>query len=135
MKTLTLLSLTVLIALAGCQEENKVWGKGELNDNWVSHFGKGNLARLNFVQTEKINEFGQLLAEANVRLEKLETAESRLAKHIEDMLGEARFIGGEPNVITWQDEGLFGGQLLGYCDDGSIVWKDKNATEGLPAAP
>ena len=75
MKTLTLL-LTLLIALAGCQEENKVWGTGTLAPEWTELFGDDNTARLDWVQTQRINQSGQQIAEINVRLEKLEDASS-----------------------------------------------------------
>ncbi len=117
--------VAMILTLCGCQEQHEVWGTGQIPgddpvvvevktewEQWVAFFGDGNMSRLNFVQTQRINGIGQLLAEANVRMEKLEAAKPT-----------------KPNVVLWQDEGLIGGRLVGYCDDGSVVWKDKDATK------
>lgn len=42
--------LGCLILLTGCQEEQKVYGQGELTSEWISYFGTDNDARVNFLQ-------------------------------------------------------------------------------------
>ncbi len=111
--------LIMIVLVAGCQEEQKkVWGKGELDANWREMFGKGNGARLDFVQTQRINTHSQALqalpellkriqaleaenpAELARRVRELEDTDTygQLAKHIEDALGEARFINAESDA-------------------------------------
>lgn len=66
--------LAFSLVATGCQEpqQSKVWGEGELSANWQSFFGNGNLARLNFVQTQALNKQGQAMAELVERVRKLE---------------------------------------------------------------
>lgn len=48
--------------LTGCQPEQQstqVWGRGELPAEYLGFFGNDNMARLNFVQTQRINQFNQ----------------------------------------------------------------------------
>lgn len=56
------LILYVLAMLSGCQPEQQ-WGKGELPSDYAGFFGIDNMARLNFVQTERINLLGRQLTE------------------------------------------------------------------------
>ena len=71
-----LLFLVVLmIILSGCQVEvipDKVWGQGDLPEDWQEFFGNENMARLNFVQTQSINNQGKAIAELAERVRKLE---------------------------------------------------------------
>ena len=46
--------------LTGCQPEQQ-WGTGEPPAEYTGFFGNDNMARLNFVQTNKINAIGQQL--------------------------------------------------------------------------
>ena len=57
--------LTFLFGLFGCQEAQKspVWGQGNPDSNYIENFGNGNLARLCFVQTQRINNQAKLIAE------------------------------------------------------------------------
>ena len=64
-----MLMVTVLIAMAfvvgGCQEaekpQPKVWGQGDLPTAFEDFFGNSNLSRLNYKQTEAINEISKRL--------------------------------------------------------------------------
>ena len=118
--------LIMLVLALGCQGERKVWGKGELDANWVEMFGEGNGARLDFVQTDRINEHRKRISEHRAaiqelekrvqslevenpaelaeRVRKLENKGNMLSRHIEDALGEARFIGKETSVVTGAPE-------------------------------
>lgn len=61
--------VVISILLAGCQEEqkSKVWGKGELPAPWRELFGKDNISRLNFAQTEASNRHQALIFGVNVK--------------------------------------------------------------------
>ena len=71
-----LLFLVVLmIILTGCQSVEvipDVWGQGEPPGDWQEFFGNENMARLNWVQTQSINNQGQAIAELAERVRKLE---------------------------------------------------------------
>ena len=55
-----ILVVVILAAIAlwvcGCQEEQKVWGQGELPADYQKMFGDDNGARLNFIQEQEINK-------------------------------------------------------------------------------
>ncbi|KKN73181.1 hypothetical protein LCGC14_0403540 [marine sediment metagenome] len=55
-----LVSIAILFC-GGCQEEQKVWGRGELPADWRGFFGTSNGARLDLVQTREINQTGQVV--------------------------------------------------------------------------
>lgn len=65
--------ITVLILLlCGCDKKpSKVWGEGELPVDWMFYFGDDNTARLDYVQTQRINKQGQALAELREMVRKL----------------------------------------------------------------
>ena len=72
---LTLALLVVLLALlTGCEESNQrtLWGQGELPTDWQETFGADNGARLDFVQTQKINTQAQAVQELLKRVQALE---------------------------------------------------------------
>ncbi len=72
---LTLALLIVLLALlTGCEESNQrtLWGQGELPTDWQETFGADNGARLDFVQTQKINTQVQAMQELLKRVQALE---------------------------------------------------------------
>ena len=50
-----LLLILFVAMLSGCQEAQK-WGQGDPPAEWQTMFGNGNLSRLNFVQTDRINK-------------------------------------------------------------------------------
>ncbi len=58
MKKERILVMALLIAIAfmvcGCQEEQKVWGRGNPPAEWQEYFGNDNTARLDFIQTEAV---------------------------------------------------------------------------------
>ncbi|KKN74411.1 hypothetical protein LCGC14_0390310 [marine sediment metagenome] len=65
------------VLLFGCQTQQtpqvrKVWGQGDLPADWQGFFGEGNVARLDFIQTQTINRQGQAIAVLAERLRKLE---------------------------------------------------------------
>lgn len=65
----------LLLVLGGCNEaqiSRKVWGQGDLPSDWQDFFGEGNIARLDFVQTQAINKQGQAIAVLAERVRKLE---------------------------------------------------------------
>ena len=67
----------LILSIAGCQPQaevipDKVWGQGDLPDDWQEFFGNENMARLNFVQTQSINNQGKAIAELAERVRKLE---------------------------------------------------------------
>ena len=55
--------ITVSVLCGGCQRERKVWGQGEPPAEYTDFFGNDNMARLNFVQTERFNALNQNLVE------------------------------------------------------------------------
>ena len=70
----------ILFALAysvcGCNEKQRPkWGNGEVTEDFQTFFGNDNMARLNSVQTAKINAQGQLITELAERVRKLEDGE------------------------------------------------------------
>lgn len=75
-----LMILLLLSMLTGCQPEQR-WGTGEPPTEYQAFFGNGNMARLNFVQTNRINSFGQQLAELNERLRVLEAIDPNDASY------------------------------------------------------
>ena len=63
----------VIILMSGCQnQQQKVWGIGELPAEWQEFFGNDNTARLDLAQTEAINNQGKLVTELVERVSKLE---------------------------------------------------------------
>ncbi len=71
------ITMVAILLLAGCQDEQKtpptkVYGKGDPSAEWRSYFGNGNMARLNFVQTQTVNGLGQAVAVLAERVRKLE---------------------------------------------------------------
>jgi len=62
--------LILLVALVGCQEQQKV--EGELPAEWQELFGDGLMARLNYVQTQTINQHKQVIDELAKRVRSLE---------------------------------------------------------------
>ena len=57
MRTVLLTSLLmVVVILCGCQEEQATWGQGDPPADWQRMFGNDNIARLDFVQTNTINQ-------------------------------------------------------------------------------
>lgn len=66
--------LIVAYAVCGCQQhQTKVWGKGDTTAEWKEYFGNDNTARLDYVQTNSINNLGQAVAELQVKIEELES--------------------------------------------------------------
>lgn len=53
---IVLAMIVLTIALTGCQEEKKVWGNGNPPLEYQEMFGNSNTARLDFVQTEQLNQ-------------------------------------------------------------------------------
>lgn len=64
--------LIMFVLAVGCQEEQKVWGQGELQADWTEFFGTGNGSRLDFVQTQRINAHNATLQELIKRVQILE---------------------------------------------------------------
>lgn len=65
----------LLLAIGGCNEaqvSRKVWGQGELTAEWKSFFGDSNTARLDFIQTQRINRQNHIIIELMARVRKLE---------------------------------------------------------------
>ena len=62
---LIVLALLVTMILCGCQEsqQQKVWGKGDPDQAWQDYFGNDNMARLNFMQTARINAIAEIVTE------------------------------------------------------------------------
>lgn len=79
------LLLIVSLCAAGCneaQQSPKVWGQGEPTTEWQGFFGTDNMARLNFVQTNRINRMGQAIAELAERVRKLEAATNNVDPNV-----------------------------------------------------
>lgn len=53
--------VAIALVVCGCNEEQRIWGQGDLPPGWVGFFGKDNTARLDFVQTREINQAGQVI--------------------------------------------------------------------------
>ena len=53
--SLVILGLLALSLIAGCQEEQKVWGKGDPPMAYQEIFGNDPTARLNYVQTQQLD--------------------------------------------------------------------------------
>ncbi len=66
--------LIAMLIITGCQEaqQTKVWGKGDLPSEWQGFFGDDNVARLDYVQTQTINNMGQAISVLAERLRKLD---------------------------------------------------------------
>ena len=84
-KMCMILVVVMIVLLAGCQEAQKqesqqpaVWGQGELPGDWQGFFGNGNNARLNFVQSQVINNNMKAITEMNGRIAKLEETTTRI---------------------------------------------------------
>ena len=77
-----LILMLLALSIAGCTESEKrpVYGQGETTLEYQSYFGNGNLARLNFRQTNTINSQGQAIAELAERVRKLEESNPKSAE-------------------------------------------------------
>lgn len=53
--SLVILGLIALSLLAGCQQDRKVWGKGELPADYQETFGNSNADRLSYIQSKAID--------------------------------------------------------------------------------
>lgn len=71
---LCIILVVLVVAFCGCNEQQapKVWGQGGLPADFQGFFGNDNTARLDFVQTQRINQLGQATAELAERVKKLE---------------------------------------------------------------
>lgn len=54
------------------QQQPKVWGEGDLPDDWQGFFGNDNISRITFAQTQAINALSQALPGIIMRISKLE---------------------------------------------------------------
>lgn len=104
----------VLLMITGCTSSQKAqrWGEGDLPDDWKATFGDDNISRLNFAQTERINQQGQALAVIVDKIKDLEyvdpnvpTLEERIAaledKQVIDV-NELAIAVGKLNDVEWQ---------------------------------
>lgn len=65
-----LLALSLLAC--GCQEQQKVWGKGEPSEEWLGFFDNSNISRLNYFQTQVIDNQAMLIADLVAKVKGLE---------------------------------------------------------------
>ena len=79
---LVMVILLVLSLLAvGCGEEKQKWGQGDPPIDYRVTFGNGNLARLVFLQTERINQQNEVLLKLAEKIVELERCHSSRAAH------------------------------------------------------
>lgn len=71
MITLMLICVSLVLGCQENQQERPVWGQGDPPDTWQEQFGNENMARLNFVQTDRINKLGQAMAESSIKIMEL----------------------------------------------------------------
>ncbi len=100
-----LLILTIVTIFTGCEPEQR-WGQGELPADYAGFFGTDNKARLDFVQTNRINAFGQQEAEINERLRKLESIDPNDLRGPQGERGP-QGTSGDDCVQPEYDEGLY----------------------------
>jgi hypothetical protein len=62
----------LIILLAGCNEAQKVWGKGETPADYQEIFGNSNSARLDYFNTERIDMHLKAITELAERVRALE---------------------------------------------------------------
>ena len=62
-----MLILAAVLLLAGCVEQEKPqqWGQGNPPDRWQQTFGNDNIARLNYVQSEMLNNHQRVIYGSN----------------------------------------------------------------------
>ncbi len=78
-----LLGLSLLVA--GCEEEK--WGQGDPPLEYQQRFGNSNLARLDFLQTQRINEQYEILVKMAERIAELEKCHSSRENHKKRLAG------------------------------------------------
>jgi hypothetical protein len=112
---MVLAAITFSVVCGGCQEERKVWGQGEPPGDYTKWFGNDNMARLNFVQTERLNILSQQIAAL---------AEQNAAQH--KILGES-------------DIDLYGRvrklEIMDPNTSDNALWRYMHGLAGDPNAP
>lgn len=85
MKPVVLIALVVaMIFVVGCREkQQKVWGTGNPPPDWQEMFGNSNVSRLDYVQSNHINELAKRVRalEANMPVDESMTEEEFYAEH------------------------------------------------------
>ena len=79
-----LLGLSLLAA--GCEKQPK-WGQGDPPVEYQVTFGNNNLARLVFLQTERINKQNEVLVNLAERMVELEQCHSSKGRHKKRLAG------------------------------------------------
>jgi hypothetical protein len=83
-KLISIVIIIVMVIICGCQEEHtapaKIYGQGDLPQGWIDYFGDDNNARLNLIQTNRINNLGKAVAGLQIKVKRLEEKESTDAK-------------------------------------------------------
>lgn len=88
MKNWIAVVLIMLVLAMGCQEEQKVWGQGELGTKWTEFFGESNGSRLNFIQSQMIEGNKKGLGELLKRVQALEIENpAELAERVRKLEG------------------------------------------------
>lgn len=64
--------LLTLVLLCGCMESERIYGLVELPKDWQELFGDGNVSRLDYAQSQRIDAQSAEIKRLNKRLEALE---------------------------------------------------------------
>ena len=77
MKKIVLCLAVLMLIVTGCGESKKraTWGQGELPPEWQEVFGADNGSRMDYVQTNKLNEINARLKVVEEFLRITEVAE------------------------------------------------------------
>ena len=59
--------IAIMLGAVGCEEAQQQWGKGDPPESWQKMFGNDNIARLNFVQTQTMNQHQAIIYGLDVK--------------------------------------------------------------------
>jgi hypothetical protein len=118
--------IVILVAisflLCGCQEsqQSKTWGQGETPAAYQELFGNSNNARLNFVQSERMDQHRALIYGLNVKDANGQPVRKRglieRVTALEDLKDRVKKL--EDNLASWRSPESIAKEMLG--DDATI---------------
>lgn len=138
--TMIVLACLALVACGGCEEAQQQWGKGDPPESWQNMFGNDSIARLNFVQTQTINQhqaiiYGVTLEDPNgqpVRkrglVERITTLEG-LVEQSNTVDTNSDLIKWPTGTVTFYDSADEFSCHLGFRSDGVVFWKPVDPNE------
>ncbi len=141
----TIILLMVVVALCGCQEEQRQWGNGQPNDDWLSWFGNSNGSRVSYVLVNRVNTIAPVVTDHEARLKALEARPvydpNKLTERVR-VLEEKPVAPSPSNGISLSKDGTINQKpVLVTLDEHNIEIKENNVheamwtTNGIPLCP